>query len=97
MQPVPTAVPEDVPLSGVISRLANEHKDALPVVDRESHYRGAVTTSEAEVAARENALDSRAGELSKVVPVLHPDQSLSDALNTVVAGAIRPTRARTGR
>ena len=85
MQPVPAPVAHDLPLSGVISRLAAEHKDALPVVDEHDHYRGAISTSDAEQAARENALDSTAGELARAVPALGPLQNLNDALKALIA------------
>ncbi|HEY1633867.1 MAG TPA: chloride channel protein [Acidimicrobiales bacterium] len=86
MQPVPAAVPEQVPLNEVIARLAAEHKDALPVVDQDIHYRGAITTSQVEEAARENSLGATAGELARAVSVLRPDQSLNDALKALVQG-----------
>jgi CIC family chloride channel protein len=86
MQPVPAAVPEQVPLNDVIARLAAEHKDALPVVDQDIHYRGAITTSQVEEAARENSLGATAGELARAVSVLRPDQSLNDALKALVQG-----------
>jgi CIC family chloride channel protein len=86
MQPVPAAVPEQVPLNEVIARLAAEHKDALPVVDQDVHYRGAITTSEVEEAARENSLGATAGELARAVPALRPHNSLNDALKALVHG-----------
>jgi CIC family chloride channel protein len=84
MQPVPRALRQDASLDEVIEQLADEGRDALPVVDDNGGYRGAVTSREVEHSARDNALDMTAGELARVLPGLHPTSSLHEALSVLV-------------
>jgi CIC family chloride channel protein len=80
MQPVPLAVGQNARLDQVIERLAAEGGEALPVVDADGTYRGAVTSREVEQTARDNTLDATAADLARTLPGLSPSTSLHDAL-----------------
>ncbi len=84
MQPVPRSVEAAAPLSTVIDRLADEQRDALPVTDAAGVYRGTVTARQVEESARENALEASAGSLAEAMPSLTPDQTLEQALATLI-------------
>jgi CIC family chloride channel protein len=84
MQPLPAALTPEVPLNAIIERIATEGRDALPVADHEGTYRGTVIARDVEDSARQNALEATAGTLARAVPVLHPDQSLEQALGLLV-------------
>ena len=89
MQPLPLAVPDDMPLNEAIARLAEATTDGLPVVDGNGRYRGTIATQQVEEAMRENALDVTAGELAQDLPALFTDQTVEDALGALL-------RARSG-
>ena len=89
MQPLPLAVPVDMPLNETIARLAEATTDGLPVVDGDGRYRGTITSQQVEEAMRENALDATAGELAQDLPALLADQTVEDALGALL-------RARSG-
>jgi CIC family chloride channel protein len=84
MQPVPEGLPYDRPLRDVITRFGNDAPDALPVVDGEGRYRGAVTTRRVEESVRDHRLDALVGELAEDTPTLTPDQRLRDALELLL-------------
>lgn len=84
MQPLPVTLTPEVPLDVIIDRLAAEGRDALPVADPDGTYRGTVIARDVEDSARENALEASAGSLARAVPILHPDQSLEQALGLLV-------------
>ncbi|MGH3827084.1 MAG: CBS domain-containing protein [Pseudonocardiaceae bacterium] len=84
MQPLPPALARDVPLNAVIDRFAVEGRDALPVIDEQGAYRGAVTIRDVEDSVRENALEATAGTLARAVPTLDPGQTLEQALAVLV-------------
>jgi CIC family chloride channel protein len=83
MQPVPTPLPQSASLDAVIEQLTEQAREALPVIDDTGTYRGAVTSREAEQSARDNTLDTTAGELARNLPALRPGTSLHDALFTL--------------
>jgi CBS domain-containing protein len=89
MQPLPDALAADAPLNEVIARLADGPADGLPVIDDDGEYRGTVTSQQVEEAMRENALDATAGELAQDIPALAADQTLEEALGSLL-------RARSG-
>lgn len=80
MQPVPPLVGADEPLETVIDRLAEERREALPVVGADGSYRGTVTSRETEASARDNALDVTAADLASELPAVLPGMSLHQAL-----------------
>jgi len=84
MTPVPEALEPELPLSGVIARFSAEGRDALPVIDGTGTYRGTVTSRELETSAWENVLDATAAGLAVATPTLRADQSLDDALATLI-------------
>jgi len=84
MQPLPPQVETTTPLNEVIAQLAAGPYDSLPVVDAQGRYRGTLSSQQIEQAMRENALDATAGELAQEVPALTADQTLEDALATLL-------------
>jgi CIC family chloride channel protein len=84
MQPLPAALTPNAALEVIIDRFATEGRDALPVADPDGTYRGTVIARDVEDSARDNALEATAGTLARAVPVLHPDQSLEQALGLLV-------------
>jgi chloride channel protein, CIC family len=83
MQPLPPTVETGAPLTELIRRLADAESDALPVVDQEGYYRGAVLAREVEEAVHDNSLDATAGTLARATPVLSAGQTLQEALGTL--------------
>ena len=84
MGPIPTPVAETDTIGEVIDLLGTEGVDALPVVDVDGAYRGAVTSREIEEAARANRLDATAGELVRTTTTLPENESLESALGALV-------------
>ncbi len=80
MQPLPPPVATSTPLNELIRRLVTAADDALPVVDEEGRYRGAVLEREVEQAVQANTLDATAGSLARATPLLVADQTLEQAL-----------------
>ena len=83
MQPVPPALALDADLTSVIDCLAETGREALPVVDADGCYRGAVTSSEAEESVRDGASDVLARQLARELPALRVTSSLHDALGVL--------------
>jgi CIC family chloride channel protein len=83
MAPVPSALPANTAFEQVVDRLADEQREALPVVDSAGRYRGVVTSSEIEQSARDNTLDIMAGDLARELHPVHPTTSLHDALTAL--------------
>jgi CIC family chloride channel protein len=86
MEPVPEPVPEGATLSDLVDRFARDAFETLPVVDGAGAYRGIVTANEIEQAADSEQYDLTAGELARSIPALRTDQSLQEALATLLAG-----------
>ncbi len=84
MRALPNGVPQSVTLNELIARFTEEECDALPVVDKDGAFRGAVTLQEVEQAVRDNALDVVAGDLARTAPALYANQSLERALGLLV-------------
>jgi CIC family chloride channel protein len=84
MSRTPAPLREGQPLSEAIERFTSERCEALPVVDRESVYRGTVTAEKVEQAVRDNALDAEVGSLADEAPTVSPGQTLEQALRTLV-------------
>ncbi len=84
MQPVPDPIPAGMPVREVIDRLAAEGADGLPVIEEGGAYRGSVTTLDVERAMREDALDAVAGDLAREDRTLGPQESLEEALGTLL-------------
>ena len=77
MRAIPSGVPQSLTLNELIARFTEEERDALPVVDEDGAFRGAVTLQEVEQAVRDNALDVVAGDLARAAPALYANQSLA--------------------
>jgi len=84
MQPVPEPLPAELPLEDVVARLADAPTDGLPVVGGGNGSRLVITRRRLEQGIRDNTLDGTAGELAEEVPTLTPDQTLEDALATLL-------------
>ena len=84
MEPLPVALPADLPLNEVIARLSDAPVDGLPVVDAEGTYRGTLGAQQVEQAMRENALDACAGDLAQDLPPLRAEQQLEEALGALL-------------
>jgi len=84
MRALPNGVPQSLTLNELIARFTEEECDALPVVDKDGAFRGAVTLQEVEQAVRDNALDVVAGDLARAAPALYANQSLERALGLLV-------------
>jgi len=65
MRALPSSVPQSLTLNELIARFTEAERDALPVVDKDGAFRGAVTLQEVEQAVRDNALDVVAGDLAR--------------------------------
>jgi CIC family chloride channel protein len=89
MEPLPEALPADLPLNEAIARLSDSPSDGLPVVDADGHYLGTLSSQQVEQAMRENALDADAADLAQDLPPLSATQSLEEALGALL-------RARSG-
>jgi CIC family chloride channel protein len=85
MQPAPPALPSDLPLDQAVARLTGQGPDALPVVDPAGQYEGIVTMRAVEQALQGNE-NPPAGELAREVSALKADESLEDALDTLLGG-----------
>ena len=81
--PEPLAVDEQ--LDAILSRLEEEAREALPVVDADGAFRGVVRAEEVERAMRENALDATAESLATREAELREDQTLEDAVRALTA------------
>ena len=80
MRPPTVTVAADTPLNVAIHRLAEDGRDALPVIDDDNRYRGVLLAKEVEEAVRGNILDATAGDLARAVPTLSTGQTLHEAL-----------------
>jgi CIC family chloride channel protein len=80
MQPATVTIGTSTPLNEAIHRLAEDARDALPLVDDDGRYRGVLLATEIEEAVRGNTLDATAGELARATATLTPGQSLHEAL-----------------
>jgi CBS domain-containing protein len=85
MQPVPPALPSNLPLDQVVARFTNQGQGhvALPVVDRAGRYEGTLTMGALEHALQGNE-NPLAHELARDVAALKEDESLEDALDTLL-------------
>jgi CIC family chloride channel protein len=86
MRPVPTPLSPDATLGEVIERFAAEGADALPVVG-DGLYRGVVPSSQLEEAMRANAFDLTSADLMQEASTVAADQTLEDALASLVGQA----------
>jgi CIC family chloride channel protein len=84
MQSLPAPVAGSATIGEVIDRLTDERVDALPVIDAEGAYRGAISSKEVEDAARANRLDATANDLIHTTATLSETQSLHSALGALV-------------
>ena len=87
-RPVPSALPQDPPLSAVFARLAQAEQDALPVVDRDGRYRGVVTSRQLESVMTNGTHGVSAADLAQQAPTLTVDQRLEHALNELVRDGV---------
>lgn len=84
MQAVPEGLDPRTPLAGLTSRLLDEARDALPVVDSHGMYRGTVTARRVEEAMRDSVLDAVAADLAMETTPVMAHESLEHALNVLV-------------
>ena len=84
MQPLPTSLRADTPLSEAIARLSESASDGLPVVDDGGRYLGTLGWQQVEQAMRDNALDARACDLAQPVPPLTRSETLEEALGALL-------------
>jgi len=98
MQPVPPALPSDLRLEQAIERFTNQGPDALPVVDPAGRYEGTLTMRAVEQALQGNE-NPPARELARDLASLREDESLEDALGTLLGsdGSGAPVLAPDGR
>jgi len=98
MQPVPPALLSDLPLEQAIERFTNQGPDALPVVDPAGRYEGTLTMRAVEQALQGNE-NPPARELARDLASLREDESLEDALGTLLGsdGSGAPVLAPDGR
>ena len=84
MQAVPEPLPAELPLEDVAARLARAQTDSLPVAGGENGSRLVVTRRRLEQGIRDNTLDGTAAEVAEEAPTLSADQTLEDALATLL-------------
>lgn len=89
MEPLPAPVPAATTLNEVIARLGEAPTDGLPVTAADGTYQGTIGSQQIEEAMRENALDATAGDLAQDLPALQTNQTLEQALGSLL-------RARSG-
>ncbi|HEY1330742.1 MAG TPA: chloride channel protein [Actinomycetota bacterium] len=83
MQPAPIPLADATPWEEVVSRIAS-NGDGLPVVDGGGGLVGIVTRQQVENAVQHDEPDATADSLAVRSPVVLADQSLQDALATLV-------------
>lgn len=98
MQPVPAPLGDETPLREVIRRLAESSAGGLPVVAADGTYRGIVTSEGIDEAMRESAFDRVARDLAAPAPTLTTEQSLEQALASLLRersglAVVRPDEA----
>jgi CIC family chloride channel protein len=96
--PPPTPLTPEAGLTEIAHRFTTEPGTALPVVDDHHQLRGIVLADEVERALT-NHPNFTAADLTRSVPVLHPDQGIDDALAalTHTHGSGVPVRSATGQ
>ncbi|MDQ2791180.1 MAG: CBS domain-containing protein, partial [Actinomycetota bacterium] len=65
----------------MLARLTDAPDASLPVIDSAGHYRGVLTPRHVEDAARDNTLDTTAGQPATTSPALSDAQTLAEALD----------------
>jgi CIC family chloride channel protein len=86
MRPLPLAIPYDSRPADVVAALAQAEADALPVVDRDGHYRGINTARQLETALAQPTSDAAVGTLAEQPPTLAAAQSLREAMPLLLRG-----------
>jgi CIC family chloride channel protein len=86
MQPAPSPVRLGARPVDIAARLAEEGREALPVVDAEGNVFGVVSARSVERALREGEGDASAGDLAEGVPLLMVADDLRDAAGLLAAG-----------
>ena len=84
MESIPHPLRQEESLGTAVKRLADERREALPIVDSEGQYRGVITAREVETAMRDSSPDIPIGGLAKGGPTVTVDQKLDDALAALV-------------
>src|SRR5690349_6321637 len=70
----------------VVPRFAKLDAPAVPVVDEEGRYRGALVDREVQRSLDRDGGDVTAGDVARDLPTLHSTDSLQDALEALVDG-----------
>ena len=98
MQPAPPGLPSDLPLDQAAAQLTGLRLDALPVVSSTGLYEGTLTMRAVEQALQGNETPP-AGELAHEVAALKEDESLEEALKTLLGddGSGAPVLAPDGK
>jgi chloride channel protein, CIC family len=86
MRPLPLAIPYDSRPADVVTALAQAEAEALPVVDRDGHYRGIITARQLETALAQPASDAAVGTLAEQPPTLAAAQPLREAMPLLLRG-----------
>jgi CIC family chloride channel protein len=84
MGAAPTGVPRDLAVRDTVRHFTDQHRNALPVVDRDGRYRGTVTSRRVEEAMRQNAMTTPIGNLAEDIPKIRQQQTLDEALESLV-------------
>ena len=86
MQTAPSPVWTGARPIDIAARLAEEGREALPVVDADGDVRGLVSAGAIERALREGEGDATAGDLAEATPLLLPADDLREAAGLLAAG-----------
>jgi CIC family chloride channel protein len=80
MQPITPILSADVPVADIVMEFSEKRREALPVTDRDGHYRGVLTARvvEERVTAENDGLT--VGELAREAPVLRENETLEEAV-----------------
>jgi CIC family chloride channel protein len=84
MQPPPRALAQHTSVGDAVARFTEQRSDALPVIDRDGHYRGTVTARQLEEAMRESAMSAPIGDLASETPNVREEDTLDEALEVLV-------------
>lgn len=85
MSASPEALRPEAPLDTIVTRLAAEHFDTLPVIDHNGTLLGVVAAADVERVLGEDRNGLSAGALARAAPKLHADETLEDAVLALAA------------
>ena len=85
MQPIPSVLPHDMPVSQAVAQFNRKNRDALPVADRAGRYRGVVTARVVEERVEASDTHVTVGELAREAPAVTESQTLEEAARKLVS------------